>query len=749
MQSHGPLIQTLMDSGILSQEDVTLITQSMPGADQDDSAAASPESGAEVLEQLKQIGRLSDFQIEIIEQDGPDALLLGDYVLLDRIGSGGMGEVYRAVHRVMRREVAIKRLKSGAFKTPGLTDRFMREVRTAAMLSHPNIVTAYDAGEDASGCYLVMEYVRGEDLSSRLRRDGAMPLDRAVDVLLQSARALDVAHQAGIIHRDIKPANLLIDPSDTVKLLDLGLARVERSIAEAEHQADLTLTRADQIVGTLAYMPPEQAEDPHAASKTADLYALGCTFFHMVTGRPPFSVRTVALALIAHREHDPPEFKGVVPDELNNLYLRLLSKAPEDRPQSAAEVIEVLETLLANGVVSSWSDRAPTAYVAGSDRPETPSSPRTHAAPPRESATPLKKPAAKWLILSAAMIALGGLVVGIIMLSGGPDRDGAAGASTGASTGPAIGQGQAGSPVQPIPTEAAQILTPSAAAPLQISQAQERGVPVEVTNSIGMTMRYIPATRFRAGSTDEQVEWAFKQVQAIGYYDRYGPYIDSERPQRVITIDQPYYMGATEVTVGHFRRFVEATGYKTLPETDGIGGISFESNVSAPDINWGNPGMVQDDTHPVINITQPDAIAFCKWLSEKEGVTYRLPTEYQWEHAYRGGSQGRWCFGDDLSKFFEYGWSYQNSPNGTQPVGKLKANAFGLYDMHGNAREWVLLNDGSTEAQFGTGVVRGGSFTKPAVLLRSSSRVGFKVRSPYPYHSFRVLREISPDDRQS
>ena len=302
MPDQAALVKSLIESGILSAEDATLFSRSAGGPDTHDPGKPQSDSGRSVLEKLESMGRLSSFQSEAIEREGPAGLLLGDYILIDRLGIGGMGEVYRAVHRIMRREVAIKRLKTSHLNVPGLATRFIREVRAAAKLVHPNIVTAYDAGEDASGCYLVMEYVQGRDLAQTVREHGPIAADRAAELLLQAARALDHAHQAGIIHRDIKPANFLIDQTTgTLKLLDLGLARIEQTIAEADHSEQLTLTHADQIVGTLAYMAPEQADDPHAATVAADLYALGCTLHYMVTARHPFDSKSTAQAVIAHR----------------------------------------------------------------------------------------------------------------------------------------------------------------------------------------------------------------------------------------------------------------------------------------------------------------------------------------------------------------------------------------------------------------------------------------------------------------
>jgi formylglycine-generating enzyme required for sulfatase activity len=405
-----------------------------------------------------------------------------------------------------------------------------------------------------------------------------------------------------------------------------------------------------------------------------------------------------------------------------------MTKDPAQRPASAGVVVQTLEALLASGLSS---DEVPTQISA------IPVA-RLKKAKPKPAATaPTRPKVYLWGgVASAACV----VIVAALWIAGVFAGDDASTVTNQA--------GITGGPPAPAGELPTLLNTTDGAARLQTGQADQRGVPVETTNSIGMALRYIPSGSYLRGSTQEQIKWAIEQATAEGLFDRYGPYIESENSEtwnRRARIDQPFYMATTEVTVGQFRAFVEATGYKTLAETDGIGGINFTTGLGELDANWDNPGMTQNDSHPVINLTQPDCIAFCDWLSEKEGVTYRLPKETEWEFACRAGSLGRWCFGDDPSAFYEYGWCFYNSPNSTKPVAGRKPNTFGLFDMHGNAREWVLLDDGSTTDETGTGVVRGGSFTKPQILLRSASRVGFKAKSPYPYHGFRVLREVESD----
>jgi formylglycine-generating enzyme required for sulfatase activity len=214
--------------------------------------------------------------------------------------------------------------------------------------------------------------------------------------------------------------------------------------------------------------------------------------------------------------------------------------------------------------------------------------------------------------------------------------------------------------------------------------------PKEITNTLGMKLVRIPAGEFLMGSPDSD-----KDAE------------DDEKPQHRVRITRPFYLGATEVTVGQFRRVVEATGLRTEAETDGKGGIGWNEAKGtfeqAPKYTWLNPGFAQTDEHPVVNVSWNDAIAFCNKLSEREGLKpyyqfgggaqsggdgYRLPTEAEWEYACRAGSTTRFGFGDDEATLGESAWFYDKSGRKTHPVGRKRLNAFGLYDMHGNVCEW-------------------------------------------------------------
>jgi serine/threonine protein kinase len=337
-------LDSLAEQSILAMDDLAKMRRHLSR----EQLEAAPNSLARELVRRQKVTR---FQAVQVIQGRGRSLVFGDYLVLDKVGEGGMGQVFKAEHRRMRRIVALKLLPPHATSSKSLVDRFYKEVELAARLSHPNVVTAYDAGESRGLHYLIMEFIDGHTLSDHLRANGPLSVEQAMNCLLQAARGLEYAHAEGIIHRDVKPSNLMVSQRGVVKILDLGLARLEHSLAVPLPAGNAELTTSGQVLGTVDYMAPEQSYDSRAADHRSDIYSLGCTLYRLLTGYPPYSGETMMQKLLAHREQPIPSLRykrGDVPPALDALYQRMVAKLPDDRPQSMSEIVASLEALMAN-----------------------------------------------------------------------------------------------------------------------------------------------------------------------------------------------------------------------------------------------------------------------------------------------------------------------------------------------------------------------------------------------------------------
>ena len=269
---------------------------------------------------------------------------LGQYTLRRKLGAGGMGEVWLAEHGLLRRPCAVKFVRPELAASPAAAARFAREVQAVTGLSHVNTVRVYDYGRaDDGSFYLVMEYLDGPTLEELVRAEGPLPPARAVHLLRQVCGALAEAHAAGLVHRDIKPGNVIVATlggrPDVAKLLDFGL------VQDLSAEADGRLTRTGTVLGTPAYMSPEQAAGESAVDARGDIYSLGAVAFFALTGRPPFQGKTVGQLLAAHRSEPPPSLTDLRPDvpaDLAAVVARCLAKDPADRYPSAADLDRAL-----------------------------------------------------------------------------------------------------------------------------------------------------------------------------------------------------------------------------------------------------------------------------------------------------------------------------------------------------------------------------------------------------------------------
>jgi serine/threonine protein kinase len=309
----------------------------------DQPVEARPIDGDALAKTLQKEGILSKFQAQRLCQGKVQSLELDNYRLIKIIGRGGMGIVYEAEHKTMKHRVAIKVISSKVTANSSTLRRFFREVEVAAKLSHPNIVTAIDANQTGKKYYMVMELVQGEDLGVIVQRETALTVPEVIGYMTQAAVGLAYAHNQGIIHRDIKPHNMLLDDDGVIKILDMGLVSLQRP----QDNDDDSITQHNQIIGTVDYMSPEQAEDVHHVDQRADIYSLGCSIFRLLVGHPPFPGSSAIQKLLSHRDDPIPSLhdsRDDIPDLLDQIFRRMLAKDPNNRYQSMDEVVGALET---------------------------------------------------------------------------------------------------------------------------------------------------------------------------------------------------------------------------------------------------------------------------------------------------------------------------------------------------------------------------------------------------------------------
>lgn len=629
---------------------------------------------------------------------------IGEYILLEPIGQGAMGDVYRAVHGRLNRIVAIKVLAWHRLADADAAARFKREMRAVGKLSHPNIVAATDAGQAGRAAYLAMEFVEGMDLARLLKRRGRLPTAEACEVVRQAALGLQYVHAHGLVHRDVKPSNLLLtvapgQPSGgLVKVADLGLALMH---IEGEQSGALSMNR---VLGSLDYMAPEQADDAHQVDHRADLYSLGCTLYDLVSGYPPFSTAGAQSRLqkmAAHAEAAVPSLADVCPDVpagLERIVRRLLAKNPRRRFSSAGELAAALAPFCAGADLARLLD---------------PAAPVMAPLPARPVSACRRN---RWKTFALAAAGTGALAAAIIFISSGRGTHDTEDA--GDETKVVVEQAAKPAPPSPLrlPFDAA------AAKRGQTDWCRHFSAEPAVTNSLGMELAFIPPGE-----------------------------LDTPTGSRV-TIGQPFYLATHEVTIGQFRQFAGATGYKSTLEAEGPGVLQLKTWREVPGLSWRHADLAPGDDYPVAGVTWFDADRFCTWLSEREKRRYRLPTDAEWEWAARSGSAANFAWGDAVERLGEHQWYRDNSGGHSHPVGQRLPNAWGLYDMNGNLTEWSLNWRETRDLPPGTSdppgphpthissLLLGGSFWDPPSPLHG--RGSYSANRSMEHVGFRVCREL-------
>lgn len=809
------------------------------------SGLSNHRAGYENEQAATLLGPTTETEDSVLDELPPELADHPRYRIVGLLGRGGMGNVYRAEHRLMSRPVAIKLINSNLVRNRMAVERFRREVQAAAKLSHPNIVTAYDAEQAGDIHFLVMEFVEGTDLASVVKERGPMSVVEACECIQQAAAGLQHAHEKGMVHRDIKPHNLMmsresraesreggkgsessisristLDSRPLIRILDFGLAGFAGAVADAAsvRADDATtdagsvghdhghLTTMGSVMGTPDYMAPEQAVDAHAADIRADIYALGCTLYFLLTGRPPFERDGIAAKLKAHASVSPPsltEKRSDVPLELSDIVARMMAKKPENRFQTPDEVVAVLEPFVSPAISvrekpSSWRRTAIAAALIlpvlllgviitiATDKGHIEIDARAFDDPHaqiilkkdgRETARIKVKPGHDTQTIDTGEYRVELVsadkdtqldvftqhrrteesVIGIPLKSYLHTMQSDPQSPVMIYRGSrllvrvskrAAAKDVASSPSTPRP--------PTAIAPFDATQAQQHqgawakhlGVPVEYTNSIGMKFRLIPPGEFVMGSTPAEVAEGIKVAGGEPSWDRY---IRSEAPQHKVTLTQPFYLGIHEVTQEQYLQVTGRNPSEFAPT--GLRGVEVAGH---------------DTTQfPVEMIDWFDAMEFCLQLSQLEQLKpsylrngnavsrlesngYRLPTEAQWEFACRAGTTTRFWNGDSDADLAHVAWLANLNGYRNTAVGQLKANPFGLFDVHGNAWEWIQdewspdyyqqfqdkpavdpQGPQTTDKHYG---VRGGIWAQGAPSARSGYRFAYR-----PTHRWRAI----------
>jgi formylglycine-generating enzyme required for sulfatase activity len=663
---------------------------------------------------------------------GVGETLAGKYRIVELLGRGGMGAVYRG-EDTAGHPVAVKQvLASFPDDDQGSIERFRREARLAAAVRHENVVGLIETGEHDGAPFIVFDLVTGGTLKERLRARGAFSWREAASLGAGIARGLAAIHSAGLVHRDVKPENVLLDAAGRPLISDLGLAR------QAGVATGGSLTRTGELLGTLEYVAPEQVESARRVDSRADLYSFGATLYALLTGRPPFEGQGLELVKkhMTDAPRRPSEVVKGIPRALDDLVLALLAKSPDDRPASAIEVARRLDAI-ASG-------------AGGGGR-------RTVA-----------------ISVGVVVVLLGGLALAWGATRGPPPV--AAERPHETATTSAVVTRAATADETPAWFQKLDAAHRPAALPKGIVVSSTPGEYVNVKD--GSVLLFVPKGKFRMG-------WVPPQRQEKSVPDS---------PEHDVSLSA-YFIGKYEVTRRQFEAFVNETKYVTTAELEPKSALvrtDFDDTTTDADlkrgghatrgVSWRQPQGVETidppgDDHPVVQVSWEDACAYCKWAG------LRLPSEAQWERAaaWDGRRSHRFPWGDEepadggspranlrdvsvrkLPKFFDPAKvaSWDDGYVRTAPVGSFASGRSFIeaHDMAGNVGEWcqdaylaeaykTSAMDPCYETEAGSGmatkhVTRGGSWNSPSYDAVTARRAWLEQNLCTDDIGFRVARSI-------
>ena len=645
------------------------------------------------------------------------------YRLERLIAHGGMGQVWQATDLATHAELGHSAMVALKILPPQLTQSATRarllveEATEARKLAHENIVRVYEWARDpaTTSYFIIMECLEGEDLDSLLAREGLLTLERALALVTPIAAALEYAwDRRKLVHRDIKPGNVFVTAKGEVKLLDFGIAaRVRSGTGNAA-------TEAPGSSGTAGYRAPEAGTPRREPAQSLDVHAVAIMLYQMLEGRLPFR---------APRSASDQAAKPAVLSQ--SQWTVLQSGFAWDgaaRPQTVMELVDALRSAPADELPAPppAEPRLDAVRLAKLARQKLQREEAKRTRAESDAARRVRREALREQLRERRAAELEKARVA-------EDEQRRVQQAKAAAAYRAEQQRTRAENAVLMPEPPA--IEPDAPAP-------EPGILRDAFvdgSGYGPAMVEIPAGRFQMGSPEHERKKAIEAGAQLAWLER-------ETPQHWVGIAHAFALGRYPVTVGEWRRFAMATGWRPHGET-----------------NWAAPGFRQTEDHPVVGVSWEDAQKYVRWLSEQTGQRYRLPSEAEWEYACRAGTKTAFSFGDSIDTSranYDGNYSYGGSPKGvfrqgTTPAGAFAPNRWGLYDMHGNVWEWVqdVVHDNYAGAPAdgsaweeggdqGRRILRGGSWLYNPRYLRSALRNGYSAVLSNDIVGFRVARDL-------
>ena len=649
-------LQRLFDSGISTEQNLRTVEE----------AKTRHQNVESFIQELIESKLLTKFQAEQIIAGKGESLAFGKYIIQEKLGAGGMGQVYKAYHPEAAKLVAIKVILPQGKLDADSIKRFEREVKASEKLVHPNIIAVLDSGRINDHLFMVMELIEGKDLFEQISENGKLPVNEAIAYIIQAARALEFAHANGVIHRDVKPANLIVNSQGVLKLVDMGLAKIH-----AGDNEDIVsmLTTNTAIMGSADFMSPEQTVSTKNVDTRTDIYSLGASFYFLLTAKVMYPQKTVFSKLIAHRQAPISSLKFMrsdVSQKLDDVYTKMVAKRVEDRYQSMTKLILDLEALEKESGTQDRlkQDAALNPFQVNGvnflDLDDT-------AIKPKKSTGIFTNK--KIALVCAGLLVVVGLVFVMLFISKNTlvknDLNN-------------TNDDQEAFLEPPFDNNQAQ--------EAQQSLAKTLGLAVETTVDLGrginLAMILIPQGKFIMGSP----------LSEPGHKD--------DELQHQVVFSRPYFIGKYEVTQEQWEA-----------------------------VMGDNPSQTKGAKLPVTNISWNDCQNFISKLNAKTESNYRLPTEAEWEYACRSGSKSAYSVGDKITKNdanYENAkggakpvGSYKPNAFGLYDmhgnVWEFCSDWYGAYSP-GKSLDPMGVNNGRDH------VLRGGSFFVDGLLLRSSTR---------------------------